>query len=238
MGREDLAVAEESFQKAIELDPKSVVALSGLAVCSAWQVTFGWTDDLQGTSLRGIETAHRAIELDDQDAWALAALGFVKFLTGDHDEAKSACLGAIDLNPSMALAEGVLGSIYAWAGEYEEATSHANMAERLSPRDPAHGMWCLAHTTAEYQAGNYEAAALCARKMIEATPKYPAAWRYLAASYANLERIDEAKAAIDQLLRIHPNDSLKLAQTLVPGADQTRRQHYFDGLKKAGLPEN
>ena len=98
-------------------------------------------------------------------------------------------------------------------------------------------MWSLARTTAEYQAGNYETAVRWAKTMIEATPKYPAAWRYLAASYANLDRIDDAKAAIDQLLKVLPNDSLKLAQTLVPGADQARRQHFFDGLKKAGLPK-
>ena len=72
--------------------------------------------------------------------------------------------------------------------------------------------------------------------MIEATPKYPAAWRYLAASYAKLDRMEEAKATIDQLRKVHPKDSLEQARTLLPGAKPANREHFFDGLRKAGLP--
>ena len=237
MGKDEVAEARRSFESALGLDPKSVVALSGLAMCAAWQVTFGWAEPMDSATAHGYQAAQRAVELDDQDAWAHAALGFVNFLTREHDEAESACLRAIDLNPNLVLAEAVLSLIYAWANRYDDAVLHVEKAQRLSPRDSTHGMWSMAQAAAEYQAGNYEPAVACAKAIIAAMPKFPAAWRYLAASYAKLDRIGEAEAAIQQLLQILPNDSLKQARTLVPGADQKCREHFFDGLQKAGLPE-
>ena len=238
MGNEEFVEAQRFFEAALQLDPKSVIAVSGMAVCMGWQVTFGLTKDVEQASIKGHQYAQRAVELDDEDAWAHTSLGFVNYLTGEHDKARRACQRAISLNPNLALAEGVLSVIYAWAGIYEEAISHAEKAERLSPRDPAHSLWHLARGQAEYQAGNYETAASWAKKMIEGTPKFPGAWRILAASFANLGRLEEAKSAIKQLLMILPNDNMKLARRIVPGAPTECREHFFDGLRKAGLPEN
>ena len=60
----------------------------------------------------------------------------------------------------------------------------------------------------------------------------------LAVSYANLERLDDAKVAIEQLLQILPSDSIKLIQRLIPETPPERREHLIEGLRKASLPED
>jgi hypothetical protein len=59
----------------------------------------------------------------------------------------------------------------------------------------------------------------------------------LAATYAHMEELDEARRQVKELLRIEPDCSLK----------KLSRQHYFhsaeqglhmlEGLRKAGVPE-
>ena len=49
---------------------------------------------------------------------------------------------------------------------FDETIRHTEMAERLSPRDPVHGMWAVNRATAEFCAGRYETVAALARKAV------------------------------------------------------------------------
>jgi adenylate cyclase len=92
-------------------------------------------------------------------------------------------------------------------------------------------------TNIAFGTGDYESAARWAKKTIEVTPESPAAWRYLAASLAHLGRIEEARAAKDEILRIMPNESLRLVRAALPSANPDRIERFIDGLRKAGVPE-
>jgi adenylate cyclase len=146
----------------------------------------------------------------------------------------------LELNPNLAIAEGHLAHVLSWLGDYEEALVHAQKAERLSPHDPGMSWWGIARTSIAFGTGDYEGAAEWAKKAIKVTPESPAAWRYLAASLAHLGRIEEARAAKDQLLRVMPNENLRLVRTASFSAaspDHDRMLRYIDGLRKAGVPE-
>ena len=59
---------------------------------------------------------------------------------------------------------------------------------------------------------------------------------WLAATYAQLRRIDDARRHAKELLRLWPNFSLQRLAFL-PYKNKRDLDHWIDGLRKAGLPE-
>lgn len=115
---------------------------------------------------------------------------------------------------------------------------YAEIAERLSPRDPAQSMWSFARAAAEFGCGNYEQAARWAKLATDLLPEFPGAWRYLASSQAHLNRMEAASDAIQALLGFFPGDNIQLVLDGLPSVDQDRMDRFVSGLKKAGLPED
>jgi hypothetical protein len=59
----------------------------------------------------------------------------------------------------------------------------------------------------------------------------------LAATYAQLDRLEEARAEAKEYLKITPNFSIAVWAKSEPYTDTNELQRYVDGLRKAGLPE-
>jgi adenylate cyclase len=65
-------------------------------------------------------------------------------------------------------------------------------------------------------------------------------WRHacLAATYAQLRKLEEARAEAAEVLRSEPTWTIEGTQArLSPFKSTQDAEHYFDGLRKAGLPE-
>ncbi len=61
---------------------------------------------------------------------------------------------------------------------------------------------------------------------------------HLVAALGHLGRIDEARAAVEELLRQKPEFSCSFATTrLFYIKSSAQMKHYLDGLRKAGVPE-
>ncbi len=71
---------------------------------------------------------------------------------------------------------------------------------------------------------------------IRLAPTNPTYRRQLAASYAMMDRIDEAQAAIKEYLRLEPNHTVADSRK-VPTKIPEHLERFLDGLRKAGLPE-
>ena len=61
------------------------------------------------------------------------------------------------------------------------------------------------------------------------------AHRLLAASYAHLGKMDEARHHTAQLAKAHPNFSIDQWRKVPPFKDQGKVERLIDGLRKAGL---
>ncbi len=237
INREDIAEARELFHKAIKRDPNSAVAYSGLAAAYNMEMYHGWAESRGDAASEASRAAEKAVALDDRDAWAHAVLGFVRLWAHQQDDAIKAARRAIDLNPNLASAEGMLSLISGWSGAYDETMLHADKAERLSPRDPERAWWSLGRATAEFVVGRYDEAVRWAKSAIEVAPSLPSGWRMLAASYAYLDRLDEARAAVEQLRRLAPQMTIEISRATVPAERSDYLEKYLQGLREAGLPE-
>ena len=81
----------------------------------------------------------------------------------------------------------------------------ADEADRLSPRDPASGLWTIARSWVAFIQGDVAKAAEWAKWITETNPEFPAGWRHLAAFCGLPDRKEEADFAAGELRRRMPN---------------------------------
>jgi TolB-like protein/Tfp pilus assembly protein PilF len=237
INKADLGEAQRLFEEAIELDPNSSFAHSGLALAYIREAGASVAVDFTGNRDKAYEIAQRAIELDEQDARAQLALAWVYHVKQENDLAQTACLKALQLNPNFADAEGTLGLISAHLSKYDEALSHIERAVRLSPQDPSMQFWNLARVIAALVADRPEEYLAYAKGLTESAPNFIPGIRHFAAANANLDQLDEAKFAVERALKLVPSDTITSILASVPITDLAARDRYIDGLRKAEYPQ-
>jgi tetratricopeptide (TPR) repeat protein len=103
-------------------------------------------------------------------------------------------------------------------------------AMRLSPRDSFIPIWRANLGNAEMGLGHFDAAILECRKAIDSG--YREAYMNVFAAYALAGKMDEAQAALAEARRLYPAITVKWMKEHTPNLPAV-----FDGLRKAGLPE-
>ncbi len=118
------------------------------------------------------------------------------------------------------------------AGRVEEGLEHIRKAFRLNPF-PA-SWYYLTLDQAQYAAGEYEAAVDTLRR--DETYR-TSSRRFLAASLAQLGRLDEARVEVELFLVGNPHFTIRHRATTEPFRDAAMLEHFVDGYRKAGPPE-
>ena len=235
--KKDTTEAQRLLRKAIELDPMSPEAFCLLAFTHLMQVQFGWSESRAKSIKEAEKAAQGAVAIDDRDAWAHTALGLVDLISKRYDDAVGRLEKAIDLNPNLANAYGALGQALALAGEYEAAVTHINKAIRLSPHDPFVPYWFGHLGMAAFADEHYEDARYWGRKTIQQNPMFPGGHRLMAASCAQLGRMQEAANELKELLILMPGMTADDVRKQVPFKRSSDMERYIEGLRKAGLKE-
>ena len=164
-------------------------------------------------------------------------MAWVNHLVGNNAPAIEGCHRALELNPNLAIAEGILGLVHAHLGSYDEAILHVENATRLSPRDPFMMFLSLARTIAALVTERDEEYYEWSKRLTENTPEFLSGWRHLAAASARVGHIAEAEMALKEIFRASPSATIASTRAGTPIADTAARDRFLDGLRKAGLPE-
>jgi tetratricopeptide (TPR) repeat protein len=106
---------------------------------------------------------------------------------------------------------------------------------RLDPHYPSMYLFWLGH--AFHSLERYDEAAVAYRRVISRSPDFLYAQLFLAAVYAQLGRMEEAKAEAAEVLRINPRLWTQRRAELLPYKDAAALARLVEGLRKAGLPE-
>jgi adenylate cyclase len=181
-----------------------------------------------------IQLATRAAQLDDGDPWAHLALGWCAFLMHRTDAAVEEFQRALTINPNFAAALGHIGQVFAFDGQVEKAMSYLEQALRLNPHDPQNFLFINALAVAHLCAGRYSEAISFARKAIQQRSEFTGSHRIYIASLAHAGRLDEARAALDELKRLQPEISIDWIEKNPPYTQATM-PIVIEGLRKAGL---
>jgi TolB-like protein/cytochrome c-type biogenesis protein CcmH/NrfG len=217
--------------RAVSLDPDYAEARRWLAM-NHWMGWVHWGEPIEPNRRIALELAREAVVLDPNDAgcrWVLANLLAYErnFAEADQEFAK-----AIELDPNEADAWATLSDIAVLAGRVGEGLDHIRKAFRLNPF-PA-SWYYLMLGQAQYAAGGYEAAVKTLRR--DETYR-TSSRRFLAASLAQLGRIDEARAEVELFLVGNPHFTIRHWVATEPFRDAAVLEHFVDGFRKAGFPE-
>ena len=226
------------FYKAIEIDTNFASALAMAARCYTLRKTNRWMIDPAQETAEAVRLARRAIEVGKGDAVALCYAGYALVHAAYELESGAAIIQrAIVLNPHLAVAWQLSGTVQAFLGQPEIAIEHTMRAMRLSPLDP--GLWAMQSSLAlaYFIAGRYDEASSWTDRAIQEGTSFLPTFRMAVASKALAGRQEEARNALGRMLQIDPTARISNAaeRALFRRIQDVTR--FEDGLRKAGLPE-
>jgi len=227
-GSDDNTRAIELFQKARELDPDYALAYAYRAFAD---VVFHDYENAPRHILERSKTmVEEAIEIDPEDARCHWLLGVTCAFMDDDDSMMRHYRRAMELNPTDANIKATYGVALAKAGRCDEGIAIIAEAMRLNPYHPQWYWEELGNLL--FAAGRYDDAVEALRHRGQ-----PVGWvlARLAASYALLNRIEEARRTVAELLRVNPD--AVIAKLREGGLNEIDKSRFAEGLRKAGLPE-
>jgi adenylate cyclase len=179
---------------------------------------------------RALELAETAVRLDPRLPQARAQLGDVLQWKRRHDAAIAEFERAFALNPNFI--DWRYARALTHAGEHARAIEVSEANLRLDPSQ-AEVMMGFAN----YMLKQHAEAARVFRECALRRPfvLWPHVW--LAAAYAQLGQLEEARAEAAEVLRINPEFTIESPKRFSVFKDPKDTAHLLDGLRKAGLPE-
>jgi hypothetical protein len=141
----------------------------------------------------------RALDVARDDPFVLAHAAQALAYFGEDIGAMIALVDrALALNPNFARGWHLSGLLRQWAGDRDTAIEHFETALRLSPR---HGVGPTLQNIgcAHFGARRFEEAVPKLLLAIQDDPGRPIAYRFLAASYAHMGRLDDARGVVERL---------------------------------------
>jgi adenylate cyclase len=192
------------LEQAIERDPKYGPALAWAAICHVRAHQDGWASDPDLAQERGLDLARRALDPAGAEPVVIVNAAYALAYFGEDIRAMLAMIDrAMHLNPSFARGWYLSGMLRLMAGDLDTAIDHIERSQRLSPRDPV-GTQSLLLGVGHFFAHRFATAVVKLELAVQERPTVAFGYRFLAACYAHLGRLDEAHQVIDRLRRLAP----------------------------------
>jgi adenylate cyclase len=234
VAQDRLRTSMDLTQRAIELDPHFGRALALRAMCL---MHLQGDDGAEAGSPEALRLAHAALAANDD--WEALSIGsmVIALMGGNVDTALAASQRALALNPNGSMALMHNGWIQSAAGRPAAATHSFARALQLSPRDPLRGYCELGLAVTHRDAGQPAEALDWARRAILSLPLLAGGYRAMAVALVDLGRLEEAKEAIGQLLRVLPTERLRPELVHRQNRNRATVEAWIAALRQAGLSE-
>jgi TolB-like protein/class 3 adenylate cyclase len=217
------------MEQAITRDPRYGPALAWASVCCYRVLSDGRSEDPTADRLKGADFARRALEVAGDDPGILANVARALAYFGEDIGAIMALVDrALALNPNFARGWQVSGAVRLSAGQPDIAIEHTECSLRLSPRaraGPAFSIIGFAH----FISRRFDDSVPKLLLAIQENPSAPGPYRVLAACYAHMGRLDDAREIVARLRA--------LPSFVIPDASFLRkaehRELFLSGLRLA-----
>ncbi|MGR8918272.1 MAG: adenylate/guanylate cyclase domain-containing protein [Gammaproteobacteria bacterium] len=230
--REDNLAARGLYLQAIKLDPEYPRAYAGVAWTYGSAYSEYWTDDPEGALDKALEYAQRAVYIDPSSHSFRLCLGMTHFFRKELDKAIECFEKALDLNVNDADCYTFLSQALSLKGEPEQAISLLDHAFEINPYL---GDWPRTlYVVAYFVARRYAEAEAVIREI--SSPQVSAC-RWFAATYAMLDRREDARRYAERYLERYPDFDLDDHVSRVPFYHDEDRAHYAEALRRAGFED-
>jgi adenylate cyclase len=227
--RDRLEHAFELLRRAVERDPHYGPALAQTAYYHYQLDLHGWADDRECNRLKSIDLARQGLRNapDDPEVLVHAAHVF-----GYFDEDIDAAIALVDralvLNPSYASGWYWSGVVRNWVGRPDVALEHFATFLRLSPRE-RFPFYLTAIAIALFFVRRFDEAAAKLHESLERFPNLALTYRFLAASYAHMGRLGEAREIAEHMRALN----LPVLESGTRYRNPAYRELYLSGLRLA-----
>jgi adenylate cyclase len=224
------------LEHSLAIDPNYARAYARLGRTHfiAWTVSLD-DDYLSPLALdRAYQLARKAVQLDPNLPEAHAALGNTLSRRREHEAAAAEFERAMALNPNFT--DWRFAEALVLAGDPVRAIEAAERHMCFDPfYVPLAPHWLGA---AHYMLKQYSEALPLLRECVSRAPNLRIGHTWLAAIHAQLGKLEEARAEAAEVLRIEPKWTIEGTQARLSTFKLPEdAEHFFDGLRKAGLPE-
>jgi TolB-like protein/DNA-binding winged helix-turn-helix (wHTH) protein len=229
------------FARALAADPGNIEALVGSGFVDLIEAALAFVADPIAAFAAAEAKLTRALSSVPDHPLGHTWLGFVHILTKRAHEGINGCEHALELDRNLAHAHASIGQGKIFVGRAEETEVHVAEALRLSPRDTWAYAWMNMVGLAKLHLGNCTQAVAWFRRSKEANRNFASPYFNLAASLAQLGRLDEAGSNVKAGLLLNPAYTVFRVR-----ADWTARsddpiylaqlEPIFECLGKAGVP--
>jgi TolB-like protein/class 3 adenylate cyclase len=190
------------LEQAIARDPRYGPALAWAAVCCFRLVQDGRAEDPDADRLKGADFARRALEVAGDDPGIIANAAQALAYFGEDIGAMTALVDrALALNPNYARGWYISGLLRLGAGQPDTAIEHIDAALRLSPRART-GTSFTTIGVAHLVSRRFDEAVPKLLLAIQDDPSHPQTYRALAACFAHMGRLDDAREIVTRLRAI------------------------------------
>lgn len=233
--KEGTEAAIRYYHEALALDPGFTVARARLATVYTVLADFNWSPDLQATLELALNLAREAVA---QNAnlpiahWAMARV-YTRDEYWDTDKAIASLRRAIEIDPNYADAYAMLGNTLQFAGRAEEGIEQVETAMRLNPHFPFWYHFALGAN--QFQLTRYDAAKASFENAIARNPSWRSSYRFLISTLGHLGERDDAEWQMEELRALGFDATLSTWPSKYQ--DAIYRERFFEGLRKAGIPE-
>ena len=210
----------------------------------------GVSGDPKGDLERADELETKALALDPDNTWAHLNMGNVRRIEGRIEEAVAEAERALALAPSNVDAVASLGFCYERLGEFGKSLEYLDKAIETNPYSPSLVYYYGGKASANFGLKNYDQAIDWARQAIAIRPDYVAYYHAtLVAALALTGHDAEAREALKRYLALPSTVRLKTIaawkafyNSEAPKQGDDPRfveltERMYDGLRKAGMPE-
>jgi TolB-like protein len=216
------------LEQAIARDPCYGPALAWAGYCCFRLLLDGRSDD-PAHRVKGLDFARRALEVAADDPGILVNAAQALAYFGEDIGAMMALVDrALALNPNFARGWHVSGVLRMSAGQPDIAIAHVETSLRLSPRARV-GTALAIIGEAHFLARRFDEAAPHLLLAIQEDPSLTVPYRYLAACYAHMGRLAEARVIVSRLRAI--SSVVIQDASFLRNAEQ--RELYLSGLRLA-----
>jgi TolB-like protein len=249
--KERTARSRQLYQKAIELDSQYARAYAGVAHSYLSDWGFAWGESPDDDLDRALKYAQKAVALDDSDNRSHFVLAYAHVFQQNFVQARIHRDKAIALNPNDADVIMQMAFLSSYLGRHGEAIEMGEKAIRLNPYHPP---WYLNFLGSTYYLAHQYSEAIAALEGARDALPDTAPW--LAASYAQAGRLDEAHAEMANFatsvdaepwwlnvpestaeVEGDPTGLLRYMVYMYPFKNPADLDHLLDGLRKAEPPE-
>ena len=233
--KEDNAEAQRLFKNVIKLDPKYALAWHSLGLTHQQSAKFGWGEDSAKENARAEELARKALVVNPSIARPYDLLANLSLQRRRYDEAVAYSEKAVALAPNSSALVAHLGRTLVYAGRPEEALPLIQRGIRLSPITPPE--ISRFEGQAYHAMARYDEAIAAFERARARNPKGVLPLVLLAMTYADMGRMEKARAAAREILGLGRGFSATGFVNGLDYKDRAKSKHALAALRGLGFSE-